>query len=221
MSDNTCTLYKHKYNTCAINKVVYQNTRRRIINVGAGITHRYLSPHIGDPDDNTTMTTDRPTDAADIAPRTIRRSSNALKISPAGWRILPPSRVNSTLGKAALAPAIVTPTHEVALLADLPLDMTLPTLCAGTTNATKTGHNTVLSPAPSTHRETSTADVSSGTRLHYRHRPSLHRQEQQAPVPNRHGFRPLRVPSQAHPSAQDHVLITTTARPTALPSPHR
>jgi hypothetical protein len=29
---------------------------------------------------------------------------------------------------------------------------------------------------PSTHRETSTADVSGGTRLHYRHRPPLHHQ---------------------------------------------
>jgi hypothetical protein len=34
--------------------------------------------------------------------------------------------LNSTLGIAALDPMVVTPTQGVALLTDLPLDMTLP-----------------------------------------------------------------------------------------------
>jgi hypothetical protein len=86
---------------------------------------------------------------------------------------------------------------------DLPLDLTMPTPSAGTTDATEIGNN-VLSPAPTARRETSTADVSGSTRLHYSHRPPLHhRQVQQVPVPNWHGLGSLRVLLQAHPTAQD------------------
>jgi hypothetical protein len=54
------------------------------------------------------------------------------------------------------------------------------------------------------------ADVSGGTRLQFRLRPPLYyRQGQQASVPDRHGFRPLRVPAQAHPPAQ----VTSRLRP--------
>jgi hypothetical protein len=84
--------------------------------------------------------------------------------------------VNSTSGIAALTPAIVAPTQGVALLTDLPLDMTLPTPSAGTTDATEIGCNVVPSPAPTARREISTADVSGGARLHYSHRPPLHHQ---------------------------------------------
>jgi hypothetical protein len=81
---------------------------------------------------------------------------------------------------------------------------------AGTTGVSETGPNGVPSPAPSVRRETRTADFNGGTRLHLRLWPPLHyRQGQQASVPNRHGFRPLRVPEQAHPSAQ----VTSRLRP--------
>jgi hypothetical protein len=140
-----------------------------------------------------------PTDAADTAPqlyRTIRRSSNALTISPAGWRILPLSGIISTSGIAALAHAIVAPT--------LPPDKTLPTT-SDLVPPTLQRSSTMLHPALHLQhaKQTSTADVSGGARLHYSHRPPFHhRQVKQTPVPKRHGFAPLRVPSQAHPSVQ-------------------
>jgi hypothetical protein len=100
--------------------------------------------------------------------RTRQRSWNASTISLASWRITPPSGTISTSEIAALAPAIVAPTQGVALLTNLSLGMTLPTPTAGTTDATEIEHNVAPSPAPSTGRETSTADVSGGARhLHH------------------------------------------------------
>jgi hypothetical protein len=72
-----------------------------------------------------------------------------------------------------------------------------------------TGPNGVPSPAPVARRETRTADVSSGTRLQFRLRQPLHYRRQQASVPDRHRFRPLRVPAQTPPSAQ----FTSRLRP--------
>jgi hypothetical protein len=47
---------------------------------------------------------------------TTRRFSNTLTISPAGWRILPPSGIISTSGIAAHTHTIVPPSQGVALL---------------------------------------------------------------------------------------------------------
>lgn len=74
---------------------------------------------------------------------------------------------------------------------------------AGTTDTLKTGSKVVPSPAPTARMKTSTAGVSGGAHLHYSHRPPLrHCQVQQAAVPDRHEFGPLRVPLQANPTAQ-------------------
>jgi hypothetical protein len=69
------------------------------------------------------------------------------------------------------------------------------------TGASETKRKITRRPAPTANRETNTADVSGGERLHCTHRPPLrHRQDQK--VPNRHGFRPLRVSPQTGPTAQ-------------------
>jgi hypothetical protein len=101
---------------------------------------------------------------------------------------------------------IVAPTQGVALLTDLPLDITLPTRSAGTTDATEIGHNFIPIPAPMACRKT-TAGV-----VH-------HRQVQQAPVPNRHGFGSLACSSSSSSHSTGRVLTTTSARLMALPSP--
>jgi hypothetical protein len=75
----------------------------------------------------------------------------------------------------------------------------------GTTNATKIEKNVVPSPAPSTckgnwhnwHQQRHPTSLQPPATS-----PSLTRPVKQTLVPNRHGFAPPRVPSQAHPSAQ-------------------
>jgi hypothetical protein len=68
------------------------------------------------------------------------------------WRISPPSRTVPISRIAAVAPAIIATNQGVAFLANLPLDMILPTLSSGTTDATEIEHNVVPSPAPKTDR---------------------------------------------------------------------
>jgi hypothetical protein len=82
--------------------------------------------------------------------------SNALTISPAGWRILPPSGIISTSGIAALAHAIVTPILPPATALPTTSDLVPPTIRRLSTTLLPALH---LQHA----QQTSTADVSGGT----------------------------------------------------------
>jgi hypothetical protein len=97
---------------------------------------------------------------------------------PTGSRILPPSGIISTSGIAALAHTIVAPTQRVALLASLPPDKTLPTT-SELVPLTLRRQGTTLFPALHLQhaKQTSTADVSGGTRQHYSLRPPLHHRQ--------------------------------------------
>jgi hypothetical protein len=84
-------------------------------------------------------------------------------------------------GTVHLLPGTLTPAAETAPPAlqiaapttSRPPDMILQQP-AGTTDVSETWRKTVPRPAPTTSRETNTADVSGGERLHYRHRPPFH-----------------------------------------------
>jgi hypothetical protein len=99
------------------------------------------------------------------------------RTSPARWEHSTPSEPPLPSAPRILAPTPGTPAPvpgTVARAVDPPPKMTLHPPSAGTIAAMEPGRKSVLSLTPTTSRETNTANINSGTCLHYNHKLPLH-----------------------------------------------